>query len=189
VITRKKRRRVKPKPQPNFVLLPFSMEDLLAAIRQEHFPELHGNIPFAFLNSGSLARIRNVERWTTVIGHEILAHQVLNRGDTPVEVMTLVLKHELTHLVIPPTTANGVTVNHPPAFWAFEARICPERLAAWGWVWMNLWDCLRSRPKLERIDVLPRWREAWGYPRLSMVECAKLALKRPDAPDYGSTPL
>ena len=154
--------------RPNLHLTPFVVCDILASVRMQHFPELRQRIDFFFVDRGPLACI-----WAGADGARIYAHQVLNRSDTPPEVIGLICKHELLHLQIPPLTVAGKEVQHPPEFWVRERAICPERRAAWTWVWTNLWDCLKHRPRLERIDVLPKWRESWSRPRADLATCVE----------------
>jgi hypothetical protein len=75
------------------------------------------------------------------------------------------------YLRIPPVEKDGEVVQHPPEFWEAERAICPERTRAWAWIWTNLDACLKRRPRLERIDVLPGWKKVWNLPRTDIATC------------------
>jgi len=146
--------------QPNLSFLPFSVLELLTKIRSDLFPDVHHKVQLHFINKGPLACIEyNGE------SASIYIHQVLNHPDTPFELINLILKHELLHLRIPSALVDGKMVQHPPAFWAAERAIAPERRPAWDWIWWNLEACLKRRKKLERIDVRPNWRNVWNRPK------------------------
>ena len=136
--------------RPNLSFLAYSIEDLLACVRHQHFPSLEETVRFAFVNEGPLACIVIEDRKAT-----IYVHQVLNHPDTPAEVMRLICKHEFLHLQVPETFEDGSLVKHTREFWSAEKAICPERRAAWRWLQAELRECLRPRRDLERIDVRP----------------------------------
>ena len=165
------------RPYLNFTA--FSVRGVLDEVRRQHFAELHHDVEFRFVNRGTLGCICFADDTA-----RIYAHQVLNHKDTPTEVISLICKHELLHLVIPSTTVRDREVQHPPEFWAREREIAPERKLAWAWIWTNLWSCLKHRPRLERIDVLPKWRESLSWPRGDLAACIA---RWPECnrPDYG----
>jgi hypothetical protein len=143
----------------------FVQADILAImdrVRHEHFPDLRHGLEFFFVRRGPLACVCFDENVTTVY-----AHAVLNLSETPEEVFLAVCKHELIHLVVPRREVEGRLTSHPPEFWERERQIAPERTLAWNWLWTNLGDCLKPRPKLERIEVRPSWRSPrrLGAPR------------------------
>ncbi|MGB2753527.1 MAG: hypothetical protein WBD75_00860 [Phycisphaerae bacterium] len=165
--------------EPRLCFVRVSIPELLERVRQDLFPEERHSLKFYFVRRGPLACICPGETAAT-----IYVHEVLNLSETPAEVMSAICKHELLHLVIPARAVNNRMTNHPPEFWVRERKIAPERYAAWEWVWMNVGDCLRPRPRLERIDVTSRWkaerrlkmtaREHWDWlesrRRLSMAD-------------------
>ena len=142
--------------QPYLWFTPFSVLDILEQVRSEHFPELSGTVRMYCVNRGPLACVGAEESSAT-----IYLHQILNHGDTPVEVVSTICKHELLHTRIPPVVKGKRTIQHPPEFWEAERVMTPERSAAWSWIWINLGLYLKKRPRLERIDVLWNWRERW----------------------------
>ena len=152
--------------QPNLCFLPFAIDETLASIQASLFPEVSCPVGIFFVERGPLACVMLAEETA-----DIYVHQVLNHGETPPEVISLICKHELLHLRIPPTEHDGVVVQHPSCFWEAERALCPERTAAWAWIWENLWDCLILRRKQERIDVRRRWKEVWGRPKVTIAEC------------------
>ncbi len=143
-------------------------------VRAEHFPETPPDVGLFSVNCGPLACIAVGESSPT-----IYVHQVLNHAETPVEVFNLICKHELLHLRIEPAREGKRLNQHPRAFWEAEKTIAPERRLAWCWIWENLGDCLRRRPRLERIDVQPRWPKVWSRQMCDLSFCRDL-LRRTD---------
>ena len=84
------------------------------------------------------------------------------------------LKHELLHLIVKPRFIDGKEKSHPPEFWEREKLISPEKNDAWVWIWSNYLGCLKKRPRLEQIDVLPTWLKRWCDPKYSIDESSKL---------------
>jgi len=161
--------------QPNLHFTRFSPLGLLNAVRREHFQGLGHAVELYFVNRGPLACVMaRPDRATIYI------HQVLNHAETPIEVLSLVCKHELLHLEVPPVTVKGRTLDHPPEFWAREKAVTPERRAAWAWIWRNYARCLQLRRRLERIDVTSRWRRLWSLPRIDLRACMGDGAGAPD---------
>lgn len=156
--------------QPNLPLTAFPVRGLLAEIQLAHFADEPRTINVWFIARGSLASVAYDDQ-----AAHVYMHQVLNHPGTPAEVFRLVFCHELLHLRIEPAEIDGQRVQHPPAFWQAERQLCPQRTAAWCWIWHNLGDCLRQRPKLQRIDVLPSWRTVWSRARIDLATCLELA--------------
>jgi hypothetical protein len=115
----------------------------------------------------------------------IFIHQVFNHADTPIEVIDLICKHELLHLRIPPIIEGKKEIQHPPEFWEAEREICPERNLAWSWIWINLDGCLKKRPRLERIDVLPAWKRKWCTTRVDVATFQKRCICGPVDEELG----
>lgn len=164
----------KARREPLLHFTAFSIPDMFDTIRQSVFPEIRVPIGFCFTTCRhSLGCILDNEDWAT-----IFLHQILNRSQTPREVFGVILKHELLHLRIPPRAIDGKEKQHPPEFWDAEKAICPERDAAWHWIWENLMFYLHPKPKAERIEVLPGWRHLWCDKRpkeLALDDWQKLA--------------
>ena len=155
--------------QPHLWFTPFSVLDTLDRVRAEHFADLAATVHLYSVNRGPLACVVYEDSLVT-----IYFHQVLNHSDTPVEVGSLICKHELLHIRIPPVIEGKKKIRHPPEFWEAEKAIAPERTLAWRWIWNNLASCLKKRPRLERIDVLPNWRDVWSHPMLDLAACRRL---------------
>jgi hypothetical protein len=155
--------------QPHLWFTPFSVLHTLDHVRSEYFADLLATVHLYFVNRGPLACVVDEDSLVT-----IYVHQVLNHSDTPVEVASLICKHELLHIRIPPVVEGKKTIQHPPEFWKAEKAITPERTLAWLWIWNNLSSCLKKRPRLERIDVLPNWRDLWSRPMLDLATCRRL---------------
>jgi len=157
--------------QPYLVFLPFPIRLLLDDIHSRLFPDVAQAVRIYFVSRGPLACIAHDASHAS-----IYVHQLLNRPDTPKGVMTLIIKHELLHLRIKPGKIDGSrsAVMHPPEFWEAESAIAPEREAAWMWIWGNFHTYLKARPRLERIDVLPKWRKGWRMPVMDIEECRSL---------------
>lgn len=152
--------------QPSIPLLSFSITEMLGDIRTDFFSELEHDIRIHFVTRGPLACIDAKENAAT-----IYIHQLLNHIDTPPEVFSLILKHQLLHLWVPPTSINGKLKQHPPEFWDAEKTICPERRFAWIWMRENLSASFHRRPRLERIDVGGNWKEIWNQPKTEYLLC------------------
>ena len=161
--------------QPNLEFVPFSVPTLLGNIKSSLFPDVTHSVKVFFVARGPLACVVHDDSRAT-----IYAQQLLNHVDTPQEVMTLILKHELLHLQIPPRTIDEKEVVHPPEFWDAERSIAPERGRAWRWIWLNFMSCLKRRPRLERIDVLPSWKRVWSGERMTVEECRQMMGPTPE---------
>jgi hypothetical protein len=157
--------------EPNLVYLPFSMQALLGDIHSRLFPDVAHRVRIYFVSLGPLACISYGESEAS-----IYVHQLLNHPDTPKEVMTTIIKHELLHLRIKPITIPGKKYidQHPPEFREAERAIAPEKTDAWMWIWSNFLMCLHIRPRLQRIDVRPSWRERWSMPVMDIEECRRI---------------
>ena len=145
--------------RPCLWFTPFPVVELLRDTRRKFFGNVHHEVEVYAVNRGPLACICYNDESAT-----IYVHQVLNHSNTPRIVFDLVCKHELLHIRIPPREVEGKERMHPPEFWEAEKELCPGRKLAWAWIWRNLWDCLRRRLKLERVDVLKRWKKIWFRP-------------------------
>jgi hypothetical protein len=158
----------------------FSVPRLLDEVRNRLFPELSKQFTFdiAFVTRGPLACITHSPCHATIYMHE-----VLNHPGTPLHVIEHIVIHELTHLRVPPRTIGSRLVMHPPEFWEEETRLSPKRVLAWEWIWMDLCLCIKRRPRLERIDVLPSWKARWGCPLRSLADAAVWV--RPRSADPG----
>jgi hypothetical protein len=159
----------KAREQPSLSFLSFSIAESLSDIRFERFPDIRHEVHIAFVDDGPLACIVHDESQAT-----IYIHQLVNRHETPHEVINTIIKHELLHLCILPSFVGGKEVQHSDDFWAAEADMSPERHLAWLWVYTNFAICVKRRPRLERVDVLPGWRKAWCSRIDSIKECQKL---------------
>lgn len=107
--------------QAHLWFVPYSVPALLQEVRDRHFPHLTEQIDIYAVKRGSLACIVSAEGRAA-----IYVHQILNHGDTPVEVFTYVCKHELLHLQISPAEVNWRMTNHPPDFWR-QRRESPQK--------------------------------------------------------------
>lgn len=115
--------------QPVETATVFSFATLVEETRAVWFPDLEGEVEVRFGSVGALASI-----WFHRMGperHVMVFHPILNRPDTPIEVVRFIAKHELTHLVV-----RGP--GHPPGFFEHELAVGPERFAVWSWVHANL---------------------------------------------------
>lgn len=155
--------------QPNLPFVPFCISKTLASIRSEHFSDIQHRVEVCFVSQGPLACIVFDEQSAL-----IYIHQLLNHWQAPLAVITHVLKHELLHLCIAPAIVKNRLQHHPPEFWQQEKKISPERISAWQWIWINLGQHLKNRPRLERIDIVGKWQKTWALPKLSIEQCAKL---------------
>ena len=114
---------------------PFSFAGVLDETRAAWFPGLDGEIETRVAALSSLASV-----WYHRMGfqrHIVVFHPVLNRPDTPIEVVRFIAKHELVHLHLP----GG---GHSPGFWEKELEVGPERFAVWSWLHQNLYPPVRA---------------------------------------------
>jgi len=72
------------------------------------------------------------------------------------------------------SVAESRMISFLRAISSFIKAITPERTLAWLWIWPNLASCLKKHPRLERIDVLPNWRDLWSRPMLDLAACRQL---------------
>ncbi len=107
--------------QPNLSFLSFSVTEMLADIRFRLFSDVTQNVQVAFVAYGPLACIAHDESRAT-----IYEHQLLNHHETPHEVLTTIIKHELLHLRISPAMVGEKEVQHSDEFWEAEVVIAPE---------------------------------------------------------------
>lgn len=167
--------------QTNLAFLPFSASGLLSEIQADLFSEINQKVQVHFVSRGPLACIADTSESAS-----IYIHQLLNHSETPVAVISLILKHELLHLRIPPRIIDKKEEQHPPEFWVAEKEIVPERNSAWAWIWVNLWSCLRRRPKLQQIDVRATWKKVWSQPKTDLASCQQATTDRlENAEDFG----
>lgn len=147
--------------QPELSFLRFDPFFMLEQIRSE-FPELSGKykIELVLKRHALLACVR--QRKGEVL---ILVHSILNHEDTPREVIEVVLRHELLHLIIPPREVDGKHKSHPPEFWEAEDRVSPTRALAWNWLFGVLGLNLRRDQKREAVLVLRGWEKQMRHPR------------------------
>ncbi|MGI8908246.1 MAG: hypothetical protein ACR2IE_17370 [Candidatus Sumerlaeaceae bacterium] len=157
--------------QPFIPWIKWDLVAMLAEIRREHFPELATEVDTWFVRQPTLACITTREGSPQAT---IYIHNILNHPDTPREVFSMILKHELLHLLIPPMEVDGKRVQHPEEFWEAEHRIAPERQDGWLWIRVTFWHYLRERPKLECIQVKRGWEARWSEPHMSVEEAKRL---------------
>ncbi len=138
---------------PSLCFAPVVMPDLLEHIRRDHFPGVTHALEFYFLRRGPLACIAIRPQHATVYVHEIL-----NVTETPADVIAMICKHELLHLVIRPREVKRRMTSHPPEFLDREREIAPERDRVVDWLDLHVGTWLRSRPRLERVDVKHGWK-------------------------------
>jgi hypothetical protein len=104
----------------------------------------------------------------------IVLHSVLNHRQTPEEVISFIIGHELVHLVIPPREVDGRLTAHPPEFWEAEGKLFPERDLAWSWVHLMLGLCLKEDKEAECIFVKRCWKKLMGNGRSTLGEVAEI---------------
>ncbi len=138
----------------------YSLRSIVEEVRHEHFPDQRLPVGVFFVSAGSLASIHTESDAAT-----IYIHQLLNHPETPREVFTMIVKHELLHLRFPVLESIKECTSHPPEFWKAEAAISPERQKAWRWIHQNLRHSIRVRRKKERVDVLRNWKQTWNQVR------------------------
>ena len=147
-----------------------SLSVLLREIREDWVPNLEGLIEWRFYSGPSLARLEVLNQVGT-----IKIHLLLNHCETPIEVFSLIFKHELLHLRYKPIIENPAKA-HSEAFWLEEMRIAPERTMAWRWLFRNFYRCLKRDEEAERVEVKKNWMHEWSRPRIPISELANSVL-------------
>jgi hypothetical protein len=144
-------------------MLPFVHFDLPVLLQQvvsRHFPDMEATVSASFMlaslsRTESLASVRVGGRTA-----EIRIHEILNRSDTPREVIEFILSHEALHVRVPPREIDGRPVKHPPEFWEAETRLFPERSIVWAWLYAALWPRIKFDKKRESTMVKRGWQNA-----------------------------
>ena len=132
----------------------FDLYELLKLVR-EQFPEQRDRrIGVWVQKQRSLASV-----WSEDDSATIVLHSVLNHPQTPEEVVTYILKHELLHLEVPPREVDGKLKSHPPEFFEAEDLVSPERRTSTFWLNSVLRYCLKVEKKHEYIRVKRNWKE------------------------------
>lgn len=149
---------------PMLPFLNFDLFALLQAIVSRDFPDLETSVSVSFFKAvlsktEALANVAVGDRTA-----KIRVHEILNRGDTPREIIEFILVHELLHIIIPPREIDGCSVHHPPEFWDAEMRLCPARIQIWDWLHRALFPSLKSDEKRERTLVLRGWHKRARHP-------------------------
>jgi len=144
-------------------MLPFVNFDLPVLLRQvvsRYSPDIEVMISASFLQA-SLSRTESLA--SVRVGSqtaEIHIHEILNRSDTPREVIEFILSHEVLHISVPPREIDGRLVKHPPEFWEAETRLFPERTLVWSWLYAALWSRIKFDEKTEATMVKRRCQNA-----------------------------
>lgn len=163
--SRKQRLQRRARSMPYLHFVPFSIPDLIEEIREEHFPDLQHEISVDFVAQSSLACIYYSESTAS-----IFIHQVLNTPDTPREVLSYVLKHELIHTEVRTLILPGEIIHHSPLFYERLDEIAPERHWTRLWISYNLGDCFKTNPKTRRLEIMDNWKECWSQFKFSIEE-------------------
>jgi len=155
--------------EPELPLFSFDLLDLLARVRAEI-----SGLPLLQLEVWVQAQptLACVEHNNTRAA--IRLHSVLNHADTPEPVIAYILCHELLHLVIPPEELEGRSLMHPPSFWEAELRLVPDRSLFWGWLILELGQCLKTDVKRECTFVKSNWKRLMNTRRYTMDQVAQM---------------
>jgi hypothetical protein len=148
-------------------MLPFVHFDLPALLRlvvSRHFPGIEVMVSVSFMQAPlsrteSLASVRVGDRTAG-----IRIHEILNRSDTPREVIEFILGHEVLHIRVPPREIDGRIVPHPPEFWEEEGRLFPTRSLVWAWLHTALWPRLKLDKQREATMVKRGWQNGVHSP-------------------------
>jgi len=135
----------------------FDFDALLCAIIRRHFPTTRVPVFASFLHVSPARSEGMASIWITDQCADIRIHEILNRADTPHEVIEYILIHELLHTEIRPREIDGRLVMHPPEFWEAEARLYPQRQLVWAWFYFALSLWLRHDEKREAMIVKRGW--------------------------------
>jgi hypothetical protein len=163
---------------PCFPFVSFNLLALSAEIRTIHFPDVFPPPSVGFFRS---SRVRSESLASVIVGEsagDIRIHEILNRSDTPREVIEHILKHELLHIVIRPRSIAGHVVKHPPEFWEAERRISPQGDLVWNWLYLALISHLKIDKKREATTIKRGW-ESSIIDRFPTLDEARDVVARP----------
>ena len=137
--------------------LDFDLSALLQEVISRDFPNLETSVSVSFFKAvlSQTETLANVALGARAA--KIRIHEILNRSDTPRDIIEFILVHEMLHMVIRPRQTDGRTVQNPPEFWEAELRLFPARRLAWDWLSWTLIPWLKSDGKRERTLVLRGW--------------------------------
>lgn len=158
-------------PQSLISFLPFDLAELLEEVRLLRVPEAPRGIAVAFAEQRPLAAIcgkPGAWEWITV-------HPILNRPDTPREVLAFLLQHELLHTVIPSSMLDGHRESHPPEFFEAEVRRSPpgERADVLYWLATHFEKYLLRGPR-GTLTIRAKWQGTLSDPFCTLDETRRL---------------
>ena len=144
--------------------LDFDLSALLQRVISRDFPNLETSVSVSFFKAvlSQTETLANVSVGTR--SGRIRIHEILNRGDTPHEIIEFILVHEMLHIVIRPREIDDRTVHHPPEFWEAELRLYPAGFQIWDWLDCALFPWLKGDAKRERTLVLRGWHKGERRP-------------------------
>jgi len=161
--------RLEPAGPPELPLFSFDVFEMLERLRAEVGVADVGRVTLTMRPENTLAFIRTREGRR---GGDIHVHSLLNRPDTPKQVIEHVLRHELIHLLVAPREVDGKLTAHPPEFWEHERRLVPWAGLSWNWIAFTLYDVIRRDEEAECIRVKRGWKRLFRstFPSWALVE-------------------
>ena len=138
-------------PQQELDLGSHKLHTLVKIVRDEFFPEIRTLPTVTFTKMNSLACVT-----TDSYPAHIHISSLFNRLDTPLEILTHIIKHEFIHLIIHPREVDGERKSHPPEFWALEHQISPQHRTCWNWIGYNFGEWIKRDQKKEKTRVLKK---------------------------------
>ncbi len=158
-----------PTGPPELPLFSFDVVEMLERLRVEMGVADVGPVTLTMRPENTLAFIRTREG---LRGGDIHVHSMLNRPDTPKQVIEHVLRHELIHLLVAPRKVDGKFTVHPPEFWEHERRLVPWAGLSWGWLAFALYEVIRRDEEAECIRVKRGWKRLFrhAFPSWALVE-------------------
>ena len=148
-------------------MLSFDLWDIVDETMQTCFPQTRPCIAVSFCINDTLACILPNEKCST-----LLIHVILNDEQTPRQVMSHIITHEMIHLLIPQEEIEGRVVHHTEAFQQKEKEIVPELSQSWSWIMTNFYGCIRRDKKKEATFVKANWRKFMRQERCPWHNCA-----------------
>ena len=94
---------------------------MLEAIRRQHFPTIEGILALHFVMEGPLACIQRTESGAILFVHRVLSHK-----ETPVDVISYVIKRQLLHLAKPNVVPAPRAGKRPRVSYAVEEALWSE---------------------------------------------------------------
>ena len=153
-------------------LLRFDMYKLRDEIIKNVFLDRFKDIDLVFVRQDTLACI--VYTIDNSVRPTIFIHEILNHPNTPVNIISFIIKHELLHLLIDGREINGKYTSHPPEFLETELKISPEYNLMYSWILLNIGFYVKFDKEREGIYIKKNWKQYFRTGKISLGQIQEL---------------